>query len=117
VTVELMNKKFSVSISTIVGIVTAVASVVGVYWKMHTELELQGERIKSLTEDVKELSITLKETQNAVWDVSVSHNDMVRGIQSTSTFRKRRSVSIGVGAPDTVDLFRLKQSVRRSVRD
>ena len=115
-TVELMNKKLSVSISTIVGIVTAVASVVGVYWKMHTELELQGERIKSLTERVKELDVAMKSVENTLWDVSVLHNDMVRGIQSTSTFRKRRSVNEGVvRRADTVDLVKLK--IRRGFRD
>ena len=105
-TVELMNKKFTLSISTIVGIVTAVASIVGVYWKMSSEVALSKAEIATLKETVVELKGEISKVENTLWDVTTAYNDMAKELHSTSTRRSIRSLS--VGGADTVDLGSLK---------
>lgn len=108
-TVELMNKRFTLSISTIVGIVTAVASIVGVYWKMSSEVALSKAEIVALKEDVRSLAGAVDRLESTLWDVTTAYNDMAKGLHSTSTRRKIRSLSVGgVGEADTVDLGSLK---------
>ena len=108
-TVELMNKKFTLSVSTIVGIVTAVASIVGVYWKMSSEVALSKAEIISLKEDVRTLAGAVDRLERTLWDVTTAYNDMAKGLHSTSTRRKIRSLSVGGGdEADTVDLGSLK---------
>lgn len=108
-TVELMNKRFTLSISTIVGIVTAVASIVGVYWKMSSEVAVSKAEIASLKENVVDLKLELNRVESTLWDVTTAHNDMAKGLHSTSTRRSIRSLSVGgVGEADTVDLGSLK---------
>jgi hypothetical protein len=108
-TVELMNKRFTLSISTIVGIVTAVASIVGVYWKMSSEVALSKAEIATLKETVVELKGEISKVEGTLWDVTTAYNDMAKGLHSTSTRRSIRSLSVGgVGEADTVDLGSLK---------
>lgn len=108
-TVELMNRRFTLSVSTIVGIVTAVASIVGVYWKMSSEVAVSKAEIASLKENVVELKLELNRVEQTLWDVTTAYNDMAKGLHSTSTRRKIRSLSVGgVGEADTVDLGSLK---------
>lgn len=108
-TVELMNKKFTLSISTIVGIVTAVASIVGVYWKMSSEVALSKAEIIALKEDVRTLAGAVDRLEGTLWDVTTAYNDMAKGLHSTSTRRSIRSLSVGGDVEaDTVDLGSLK---------
>ena len=108
-TVELMNKRFTLSISTIVGIVTAVASIVGVYWKMSSEVAVSKAEIATLKETVVDLKGEISKVESTLWDVKTAYNDMAKGLHSTSTRRKIRSLSVGgMGEADTVDLGSLK---------
>ena len=115
-TVELMNKRFTLSISTIVGIVTAVASIVGVYWKMSSEVAVSKAEIATLKETVTELKGEISKVEGTLWDVTTAYNDMAKELHSTSTRRSIRSLSVGgVGGADTVDLGSLKP-IRRGFK-
>ncbi len=104
-----MNRRFTLSISTIVGIVTAVASIVGVYWKMSSEVALSKAEIATLKETVTELKLELNEVEGTLWDVTTAYNDMAKELHSTSTRRSIRLLSMrGGDEADTVDLGSLK---------
>lgn len=103
-TVEIMNKKFTLSLSTIIAIVTTVTTIVGVYWKIHNEISLKAAEVRSLQDDVQELKTSVKEIQQTLWDVTVSHNQTIKESNPIIRTNRRHLLS-----SDTIDLKPLKR--------
>lgn len=73
--IEIMNKKFTFAVSTIISAVSIVATILGAYWHLKNETELQSERIKNLTEDVQELRTNVMKAEDVILRMATAQNE------------------------------------------
>lgn len=52
---DLMNKKFAINLTTLIGIVSAISTIIGGYWYFKTTIETTRDDIKSADVNYKEL--------------------------------------------------------------
>ena len=103
-----MNKKFTVTVSTIVSAVGIVATILGAYWHLKKETELQSERIKNLTEDVQELRTNVMKAEDVMLRMATAQNETRKMI-----YRRGDDLKYihKVGTDDSIDVRSLRREL------
>lgn len=109
--IEIMNKKFTVAVSTIISAVGIVATILGAYWHIKTETELQSERIKNLTEDMVELRRELEKAEDIILRMATAQNETRKMIYRRGDDRKYIHK---VGTGDSIDVRSLRRELNIS---
>ena len=115
-TVEIMNKRFSISLTTIVGIVTTVTSVVGVYWNLKLNDEVTKNEIDQLRKSNDKLIQKIEELDQTVIDLVIYHNQQIReDVKPTQRSFRRILPMRSIEQKDTIRIP--KKLIRKDIKN
>lgn len=115
-TVEIMNKRFSISLTTIVGIVTTVTSVVGVYWNLKLNDEVTKNEIDQLRKSNDKLIQKIEELDQTVIDLVIYHNQQIReDVKPKQRSFRRILPTMSIEQKDTIRIP--KKLIRKDIKN
>lgn len=108
--IEIMNKKFTLSVSTIISIITAVVAVVGAYWTVKTEQDVQAQKIIGLQRALDGIDSDLGRIEDVMIRIAGEQNQTRKMMRNTTRVRNMGKVTPVV---DSIDIDELKLELKR----
>lgn len=75
---DLSNKKFTITLPTLIGIVSAISTIVGAYWYFKNTIESTKSGIVSANENYKELKEEIKYLREQLYQMAITYNKNVQ---------------------------------------
>ena len=75
---DLMNKKFTINLTTLIGIVSAISTIIGGYWYFKTTIETTRDDIKSADVNYKELKNEIQFLRERLYEIAITYNKNVQ---------------------------------------
>lgn len=73
-----MNKKFTINLTTLIGIISAISTIIGGYWYFKNTIETTRDDIKSANENYKELKNEIYLLRERLYEMAVTYNKNVQ---------------------------------------
>lgn len=73
-----MNKKFTINLTTLIGIISAISTIIGGYWYFKNTIETTRDGIKSANENYKELKNEIQILRERLYEMAVTYNKNVQ---------------------------------------
>ena len=75
---DLMNKKFTINLTTLIGIVSVISTIIGGYWYFKTTIETTRDDIKSANENYKELKNQIHFLREMLYEMAITYNKNIQ---------------------------------------
>lgn len=75
---DLMNKKFTINLTTLIGIISAISTIIGGYWYFKNTIETTRDGIKSANENYKELKNEIQLLRERLYEMAITYNKNVQ---------------------------------------
>ena len=75
---DLMNKKFTINLTTLIGIVSVISTIIGGYWYFKTTIETTRDDIKSANENYKELKNQINFLREMLYEMAITYNKNIQ---------------------------------------
>jgi hypothetical protein len=109
--IEIMNKKFTISVSTIVSIITAVVAVVGAYWTVKTEQDVQSQKIIGLQKELDAIDSDLGRIEDVIIRMAGEQNQTRKMMYKN--FTSERFLRRVTPVVDSINVDELKLELKR----
>jgi hypothetical protein len=110
--IEIMNKKFTISVSTIVSIITAVVAVVGAYWTVKTEQDVQSQKIIGLQKELDAIDSDLGRIEDVIIRMAGEQNQTRKMMYKN--FTSERFLRRVTPVVDSINVDELKLELKRN---
>ena len=75
---DLINKKFTINLTTLIGILSAISTIIGGYWYFKNTIETTRDSIKSANENYKELKNEIQFLRERLYEMAITYNRNVQ---------------------------------------
>lgn len=89
---DLTNRKFTISLPTLIGIISAISTIIGGYWYLKNTIETAKNGVVSANENYKELKSDIRYLQEQMYEIAIAHNNNVKINNKIHNKRLRNSI-------------------------
>lgn len=88
---DLTNKKFTITLPTLIGIISAISTIVGGYWYFKNTIESTKASIESTKAEYKDLKSEIEVLREQLYNMAITYNKSIELDNQIHSF-KRRSI-------------------------
>ncbi len=97
-----MNKKFTINLTTLLGIVSAISTIIGGYWYFKNTIETTRDSIKSANENYKELKSEIRFLRERLYEMAITYNKNIQLENENQDYSYKRREQFSRYEQDTI---------------
>lgn len=102
---DLTNKKFTITLPTLIGIISAISTIVGGYWYFKNTIESTKASIESTKAEYKDLKSEIEVLREQLYNMAITYN---KSIELDNQIHSHKRLSIRSVNNDPIQIERVK---------
>ena len=86
---DLTNKKFTITLPTLMGIISAISTIVGGYWYFKNTIESTKASIESTKSEYKDLKSEIEVLREQLYNMAITYNKSIELDNQIHSFKRR----------------------------
>ena len=86
---DLTNKKFTITLPTLIGIISAISTIVGGYWYFKNTIESTKASIESTKSEYKDLKSEIEVLREQLYNMAITYNKSIELDNQIHSFKRR----------------------------